>query len=1057
MMMHNSPLFVITWLALLKIAVIPAFINNQINGPVLIHSLKVADAKLLLFDYELVEAVQGSLQEIKELGYDIYTVTPKQEVLGQAYVHLPKDARQALDHAPSFFGYVEWQHLSAAGFPKEFRRHVTLSDPVALIYTSGTTGFPKAAVMDHGRCTMATSSWGWLCEINPEDKVYITLPLYHSAGSILGVGQSWTTGCTIVLARKFSVKKFWHDCIENDVTHFQYIGELCRYLLNAPETPLDKKHKVRMAFGNGMRPDVWAKFQERFNIPIVFEYYTMSEGTGALLNVAKNRRDQGAVGFRGPIVRLLKVDFDTEELIRDEKTGFCIQCQPGEIGELVTQADNKQPHTRYVGYFNQPKLSNSRLIKDVVEKDDIYFRTGDLLYRSKDQYWYFADRAGDTYRWKGENVSTAEIADTIGRVSGVASCTVYGVSVPGMDGRAGMAALVLKESIVKTVGENRRTCEVDEAALNAFLKCLSEDVAKTLPAYAIPRFLRIAEQELETTGTFKNKKVELKKEGFDLDKVKERMYWWTPQGAKRMILNLLATALVLCILGVLFLLIAYVILSLACSIAFTTRNIRISTSDGLQLGAWHILPKDTPRTTLEHIYAYEPLLPRQRKNSDVGRSSTEVVLDERIEAIFEEALKCADKVVLYFHGQVGDRGKSNRISTYKGIQEAMPSAHVITIDCRGYGDSDGFPSELGFKIDAFAAWLWVTERVACEKVVIYGHSLGSGIATNLCLQLEEQQLAPLALVLDAAFTSMPDMMTAYRKIPIVRPFARFPFLLNHFKLRLLDRFETVRAVETIKSALLLIHGQDDADVLISNSHTLFHTALTARRLESCTKELAVTEAGEAASAEDELARAGLELTFQVSRSTSREVNDSQLISRSARSQQEQEQEQEQETNSRRGGDSLKESPTSFDGDSGIGSESASGNNDPFAALPRQPVKEDVHVSYRHESGGHGQCHTVQLDFPREGSLEYNQEYQIGFLTVEYAVHNTCMDFEITKEVLGTFLRSAEHRRAVFGNHGHGNTSSDIDRMGGMEYDLAKVLCRDKIGYVDQGEVPEVVE
>ncbi|KAF9935656.1 Protein abhd12b [Mortierella alpina] len=533
-----------------------------------------------------------------------------------------------------------------------------------------------------------------------------------------------------------------------------------------------------------------------------------------------------------------------------------------------------------------------------------------------------------------------------------------------------------------------------------------------------------------------------------------------------MILNLLATALVLCILGVLFLLIAYVT-SLAILLfvpwtqaylvfahwlrlqnparlrtpeaytlqPFTTRNIRISTSDGLRLGAWHILPKDTPKATLERIYALEPVSPRPRRSSNSSSSSsssgsTELIMDERIEAIFEEALNTAQKVVLYFHGQVGDRGKSNRIATYKGIQEAMPSAHVITIDCRGYGDSDGFPSELGFKIDAYAAWVWVTQRVTREKVIIYGHSLGSGIATNLCLELEEQQLAPLALVLDAAFTSMPDMMTAYRKIPIVRPFARFPFLLNHFKTRLMDRFETVRAVETIKSPLLLIHGQEDADVLISNSHTLFHTALTARRLKSCTKELAVTEAGEAASAEDELARAGLDLSFQISHSTSRETSsvDNQVLSRSAKNRLEQGV-NDQEL------DSLKEPASTMTPDS---------QGKPAIGSAASPKAKNDH--------GHGQCHTVQLDFPREGALEYNQEYQIGFLTVEYAVHNTCMDFEIAKEVLGAFLRASEHQNAASSNIGSHRTNADA-----VEQDLAKVLCRDKIGYVDLGEVPEVVE
>ncbi|KAG0312559.1 hypothetical protein BGZ99_009390 [Dissophora globulifera] len=524
MMMHNSPLFIITWLALLKIAVVPAFINSQIAGAVLIHSLKVAMAKLFIFDYELAPIVQASVGEIKDLGYDLYTITSKQQVHGIHYSHLSESARQSIE-IPTFFGYVEWEHQSTDGFPKSVRKHVDMKDPAALIYTSGTTGFPKAAVMDHGRFNIATSAWaGWI-DVAPESKVYITLPLYHSAGSIIGVGQSWMSGSTIILARKFSVTNFWKDCIAYDVTHFQYIGELCRYLVNAPPSPLDKAHKVRVAFGNGMRPDIWAKFQERFNIPTVFEYYTMSEGTGALLNIATSKRDQGAVGFRGPLVRLItpgfklvKVDFDTEELARD-KNGFCVEVGPNEIGELLTLADGKTPNSRYLGYFNQPKLSQAKLVSNAFVKGDIYMRTGDLLYKTKDQYWYFADRAGDTYRWKGENVSTAEIGDNMGRVDGVASCTVYGVSVPGQDGRAGMAAIVLKDSIIQ-----------DKAALADFVQRMGAHVAKGLPSYAVPRFIRICEQELETTGTFKNKKVELRKEGFDLDQVKDRMYWWTPQG-----------------------------------------------------------------------------------------------------------------------------------------------------------------------------------------------------------------------------------------------------------------------------------------------------------------------------------------------------------------------------------------------------------------------------------------------------------------------------------------------------------------------------------------------
>ncbi|KAG0076137.1 Protein abhd12b [Podila epicladia] len=587
-----------------------------------------------------------------------------------------------------------------------------------------------------------------------------------------------------------------------------------------------------------------------------------------------------------------------------------------------------------------------------------------------------------------------------------------------------------------------------------------------------------------------------------------------------MFLNLLATALVLCILGVVFLLVAYVTaLAILLFIPWTqaylvfahwlrlqnparlltpeaytlrpfaTRTIYISTPDGLRLGAWHILPLSTPRTTLENIHAI--VTQHTRAGSTTAQEGDLATID----SVFEDALVNAEKVVLYFHGQAGDRGKANRISAYQGIQRAMPSAHVVTIDCRGYGDSEGFPSEAGFKIDALTAWSWITKRVEAHKVLIYGHSLGSGIATNLCLQLEEQQIQPLALVLDAAFTSMPDMMTGYRRVPIVWPFARFPVLLNHFKLRLMDRFETVRAVETMKSPLLLIHGQEDPDVLITNSHTLFHTALTARRLQSCTKELAVTEAGEAGEAEDEMARAGLELSFQVSHSTGRHLEslDQAMMRRNIRTEASME-------------GTKDERPSSFGSDSGIGSEAPSGSNSAFATSPHRHGSKEEHLlastqptslsssisqktemkehhehkhhhshhphhHHDHDIDHHGQHHhrhhskeehsqcTIQLEFPREGALEYNQEYQIGFLTVQFAVHNTCIDFEITKEALGAFVETVEKKRrsktaTVDGSdtskHGHAEHGQHHD-------DLTRILRRRKIGFVDQSEVPEVVE
>ncbi|KAF9953775.1 hypothetical protein BGZ72_005166 [Mortierella alpina] len=532
--MLNSPQFVISWLALLKIKAVAAFINNQISGPVLIHSLKTADARLLVFDYELLSALKESNAAIRDMGYSLYTITPRE--------HVSELAQGQEDH---LFEFMDWRQLSAEGFPRESRRDVVIGDAVALIYTSGTTGFPKAAVMDHGRCTLAASVWVGICKITEKDRSYNCLPLYHSAGAILGIGQSWISGCPVVLARKFSTTTFWRDIREQEVTLFQYIGELCRYLVNAPLDPLDRDHKIRLMFGNGLRPDVWRKFQDRFGVKTVFEAYTMSEATSALFNITSGEDGAGAVGFRGPLIRrfqpglrIVKIDLDTEELIRD-KDGFCIECAPGETGELITLADNKTSETRYIGYYNQPKLSNDKLIQNAFVQGDQYMKTGDLLYQ-KDGFWYFADRAGDTFRWKGENVSTAEVADTLGHVEGIASCTVYGVKIPGQqDGRAGMAAIVLKDEywVQDPTGQRQErdvpALALNEKALEEFIDRLSAHASKRLPSYAVPRFIRIRAEELDITGTFKNKKVELKKEGFDLTKVHERLFWWTSQGRYR--------------------------------------------------------------------------------------------------------------------------------------------------------------------------------------------------------------------------------------------------------------------------------------------------------------------------------------------------------------------------------------------------------------------------------------------------------------------------------------------------------------------------------------------
>ncbi|KAF9303308.1 hypothetical protein BGZ74_003997 [Mortierella antarctica] len=401
---------------------------------------------------------------------------------------------------------MEWRQCSAEGYSRDTRRDVVIGEAVALIYTSGTTGFPKAAVMDHGRCTLATSVWAGICKITERDRTYDCLPLYHSVGvKVASLEKSVSTHFTpsVIMAVSPSANPFSaRPRGSHDPVHWRAVPVSGQ----RPQDARDKDHKVWLMFGNGMRPDVWCKFQERFGVKTVFKSCTMSEDSAVLLSDKR-------VIFQ-PGLRIVKVDLDTEELIKD-KNGYCIECDYGETGELITLADNKTSQSRYIGYYNQPKLSNAKLIQNAFEERDQYMRTGDLLYRTNDHFWYFADRAGDTFRWKGENVSTAEVADTLGHVDGVTSCTSMG--------RAGMAAIVLKDEYWDSPIKQEELDKSENLVIRLVNEKAIQDFVDRLSRHA-------AAGELEITGTFKNKKVELLKEGFDLGKVRERLYWWTPQG-----------------------------------------------------------------------------------------------------------------------------------------------------------------------------------------------------------------------------------------------------------------------------------------------------------------------------------------------------------------------------------------------------------------------------------------------------------------------------------------------------------------------------------------------
>ena len=377
------------------------------------------------------------------------------------------------------------------------------------IYTSGTTGNPKAATISHKRLRLMMLGFKGAIQPKKDDRIYNVLPLYHSAGGVIAVGLALTSGASLVLKRKFSVNDFWDDVNKYGVTIFQYIGELCRYLLNAPEHKYEKSHNLRMACGNGLRPDIWDAFKDRFKINNILEFYGATEGNVSLMNYDGK---SGAIG-RIPKyiekilnVHIIKFDIEKEEPIRDEN-GFCIPCDVNEVGEAIGKIAIEGSFEGYV----DKEATKKKILSDVFEKGDQYFRSGDLLSKDDLGYVYFADRIGDTFRWKGENVATSEVAEAFVGFDGILEANVYGVSIPGSDGKAGMAALSTNK-------------EID-------LVKLYQKLSSSLPAYAQPLIIRI-KNEIEVTGTFKHRKVELVKEGYDPKNISEPLYFCDHQSKK---------------------------------------------------------------------------------------------------------------------------------------------------------------------------------------------------------------------------------------------------------------------------------------------------------------------------------------------------------------------------------------------------------------------------------------------------------------------------------------------------------------------------------------------
>ncbi|HVN02203.1 MAG TPA: long-chain-acyl-CoA synthetase [Caulobacteraceae bacterium] len=471
LLMPNRPEYVAIWLGLSRVGVVTALINKELRGASLTHVLNVAGARHVIVDATLAVGLAAVAQTLD--------AAPRIWLHGRALT----DWR--IDLAVAAYGAADLSFDAP---------EVTTADRALLIYTSGTTGMPKAANVSHHR-VMSWSSWfAGLIDIQPTDRMYDCLPLCHSVGGVSAVGAALVSGASVVVAERFSASRFWDDITRWECTLFQYIGELCRYLTAAPPHPQERAHALRVCCGNGLAGDVWETFQARFAIPRILEFYAATEGNFSLFNVEGK---PGAIGRLPPFLKhrfpaaIVRCDPETGAPARGDD-GFCIACDRGEPGEAIGRI-GEAGAARFEGYTDAA-ASEAKVLRDVFEPGDAWVRTGDMMYTDEQGFWRFVDRVGDTFRWKGENVATAEVAAAIRAVPGVADACVFGVSVPGAPGKAGMAAVVADAAF-------------DLAELRAQL-------AGRLPDYARPVFVRIVEG-LELTETFKLKKQGMAAEGWD--------------------------------------------------------------------------------------------------------------------------------------------------------------------------------------------------------------------------------------------------------------------------------------------------------------------------------------------------------------------------------------------------------------------------------------------------------------------------------------------------------------------------------------------------------------
>ncbi|KAJ5816190.1 AMP-dependent synthetase/ligase [Penicillium robsamsonii] len=478
----NSPEMVVILYALSKLGVVAAMINTSLRDDTFIHCLNVSGSKSIISTADLSQHIcvdlphftysMGSFEGVETISAEV--VTP--ETL---------------------------QRYSPSGISAAKR---TMKDICVLVYTSGTTGKPKACAI-RNMLAMITATPLSQDVDNPEKyhpfRVYSPLPLFHGTAFFIGLCAAIGNGGTLCLGRKFSASRFWKEVHDSGATRILYIGELCRYLLAAPPSPYDQDHKCIVASGNGLRGEIWEKFRRRFNVPEIREFYRSTEGIAKFDNYGVGAWGAGKIGFSGPIRRfvedvtfIVKYDTDTEMPYRDPVTGFCVKAALGEEGEAIGRVRDRGTLIEYQG---NEAATEEKLLRDVFQKGDLFQRSGDLVVQDESGWVRFQDRVGDTFRWKGENVSAGEIRDHICRIEGVHDAVVYGVKLSGYDGQAGAAGITLESPSAET-----------ELMSNLY----KELRKKGVPSYALPRLVRLTEK-VATGVTFKQAKGDLSKKGWN--------------------------------------------------------------------------------------------------------------------------------------------------------------------------------------------------------------------------------------------------------------------------------------------------------------------------------------------------------------------------------------------------------------------------------------------------------------------------------------------------------------------------------------------------------------